>query len=618
MYSSAQLAEKLSACRITVCRLVTTLFRNLRPYLDRERTAQIHTVYFGGEAFLGADVDAIRECFSPDVRLINMIGATEYGMYAAFEVTPEMTFDAKEGVPIGYVLDGYHLTVVDEQGREVPDGEAGCLKLESESVVSGYWKVAPGTDSRFSESTVHPGWRAFQTADLVRRDADGCLFFVGRADQQVKLNGQRIELGEIEHQLAMHPCVSKCCALLVEIAGRARLAAAVCSNPTVRDSQLWSPASLRSYLRRSLPQHMVPTTFLFLDAMPLTGNGKIDRRALREQIAAAPQYESRNVPPVTLEEVDLLVIWRQMLQSPDLGVTDNFFEAGGDSLLAASLLSQIAQSMGVEISLATLLEAPTVRTLASELGRERARDQQTYCYQARRGDKDRAVIAIGMRVERLLGGLSLSTGTQIWCVRYPGTQLFIPNGRINLQDIAQRCAAEWSELCSAQHPIVLGFSFGGTFAYALACELRRLGRDPICVPLEPGTPIRGRRRRRTISDWLKYALEPGKLARRISKALHGSATGHGRCPTTTSETVTTDQNDSVSAESWMQMGVAERWLLFNEEYRNSINAYRFERFDRPVELFARQTYRDETERFWNGLGSVTWHLCNEATEHEDM
>jgi amino acid adenylation domain-containing protein len=617
--SSSQLSQQLSERGITVCRMVPTLFRSLAPQLNPQFTRRIHTLYIAGEALLGSDVELLRRCFQPETRLVNIFGASEYGICFGLEITPDLAFPAEAIVPVGYPLKGYRLSVVDSQGQPQPDDQEGCLLVESPSVVRGYWKQPATADSPFGESTADPDCRTFLTADLFKRDSKGCFSFIGRSDHQVKLNGQRIELGEIEARLEGHPCVSECCALIFEANGRQRLAAAVCLNQEVKDTQLVDAGTLRTYLGKSLPTHMLPTSFLFPESMPLTGNGKIDRHALRRQFAAAPANEPKGVPPDTWEEQDLLVLWRDLLQLPNLGVTDGFFESGGDSLLAARLLAQIAQTLGVELPMTALLIAPTVRDMAAELTKGRVRDQNTYCYQAKHGNDDHTVISIGMRVERLLEGLSLSPDAQIWCIKYPGTQLFLPDGRIHLGELARNCAAEWAVGCAAKRPVIVGFSFGATLAYALACELAALGRAPACVLLEPGTPPNEKTKRRTPTDLLRLLREPAQLRGRIATELERRVLRRTVPPPMAGGPPGEDVPDTrLTAEAWMELSGAERWILFGKEYRRSIAAHQYKAFDGPVTIMGRSQWRDEVQRFWTRLARVSWEITPEATEHEDM
>lgn len=617
--STSQLSQQLSERRITVCRMVPTLFRSLAPQLNPQVTRRIHTLYIAGEALLGSDVELLRRCFQPDTRLVNIFGASEYGICFGLEITPDLAFPAEGIVPVGYPLEGYRLSIVDGQARPLPDNQEGCLLVESPSVVRGYWKYPATADSPFGESAADPNCRTFLTADLFKRDSKGCFSFIGRSDHQVKLNGQRIELGEIESRLEGHPCVSECCALIFEANGRQRLAAAVCLNQEVKDTQLVDAGTLRTYLGKTLPTHMLPTSFLFPESMPLTGNGKIDRHALRRQFAAAPSNEPKGVPPDTWEEQDLLVIWRNLLQLPTLGVTDHFFASGGDSLLAARLLAQIAQTLGVELPMTVLLSAPTVREMAPELTKGRVRDQNTFCYQAKYGNDDHTVIAIGMRVERLLEGLSLSPDAQIWCIKYPGTQLYVPDGRIDLGELARNCAAEWVASCPAKRPVIVGFSFGATLAYALACELAGLGRAPACVLLEPGTPPREKTRRRTPGDWLRLLREPGQLRGRVATALKRLGSQRTTSSPLAGNPSRADVPDTrLTAEAWTELSGAERWILFGKEYRRSIASHQYRKFAGPVTIMGRPDWRDEVQRFWTGLAQVSWQLTPEATEHEDM
>src|SRR4029077_3878354 len=183
--------------------------------------------------------------------------------------------------------------------------------------------------------------------------------FLGRIDQQVKLRGQRIELGEIEAVLKKHRAVRDCVAVVrQEEGGAPKLVAYVVANGL-------SPQDLRQHAQQTLPGYMVPSALVFLQELPLTANGKLDRRALPDPVAF--QGEKGSVPPRDALETQLVAIWEKALGLQPIGITDNFFQLGGDSLLAVRIFAEIEQTLGKRLPLGTLFQMPTVETLAEKV-----------------------------------------------------------------------------------------------------------------------------------------------------------------------------------------------------------------------------------------------------------
>lgn len=299
----------------------------------------------GGEALLATQISFWQQQ-APGVRMINEYGPTETVVgCCVYEVPPG--FHSSGAVPIGRPIANTRLYVLDAYGQPAPLGVPGELYIGGEGVARGYRRRPDLTAERFSANPFAAG-RLYRTGDLVKYLPDGNLVFLGRLDDQVKIRGFRVELGEVEAALARHPQVKECAI----VAEPQRLLAYVVSTgerPSTRE--------LRAFLAGSLPEYMVPALFTWVEAMPYTRNGKLNRGAL--PAPEAPEMAERTAPRNATER-EMASLWTELLGLSEIGVHDNFFELGGHSLLAIQLVSRIRQRFGVELPLRGLFETPTV------------------------------------------------------------------------------------------------------------------------------------------------------------------------------------------------------------------------------------------------------------------
>ncbi len=312
----------------------------------------------GGE-MLGDPTVARWRRHAPQVRLINEYGPTETVVgCTTYEV---QTNDRTPTIPIGRPIWNTRVYVLDGGLEPVGAGVVGELYVAGAGLARGYLKRSGLTGERFvADPFGAAGGRMYRTGDLARWRADGVLDFLGRADQQVKLRGFRIEPGEIEAALLRHAAVAQAAVIAREEApGQKRLVAYVVA---AADREV-DAAALRARLGESLPDYMVPSAFVVLDALPLTANGKLDRKAL-----PAPDLTPKAVrAPRTPQEQVLCALFAEVLGLQHVGIDDNFFALGGHSLLATRLVSRIRTTLDVEIAIRALFEAPTVEALAKRL-----------------------------------------------------------------------------------------------------------------------------------------------------------------------------------------------------------------------------------------------------------
>ena len=317
----------------------------------------------------------------PHTRFINEYGPTETVVgCCVYEVNAE-TANGAGAVPIGRPITNTQLYVLDAGFEPTPIGVAGELYIGGFGLARGYLERPDLTAESFVPDpfSAEPGARLYRTGDLARYLPDGNFDFLGRRDQQVKLRGFRIELGEIENVLARHHALREAVVTVREdVPGDRRLVAYVVAE----EDQ--SASALRDYLHETLPDYMTPSSFVFLDALPLTTNGKVDRRALPAPDGARPDGETEYVAPRTPVEEVLAGIWTELLTLERVGVHDNFFVLGGHSLLATQLLARLLTLFKLELPLITVFQSPTIAEFAEALR----------AHEAKPGEVDRIAAAI--------------------------------------------------------------------------------------------------------------------------------------------------------------------------------------------------------------------------------
>ncbi len=319
---------------------------------------------WGGEAVTRADVARLA-ALAPAARSAVFYGATETPQAVGFhpvEDAPGGT--ASEVLPVGRGIDGVQLLVLTPAGEPAGIGEVGEICVRTPYLARGYLGDAEATRERFvtNPATGDPADRVYRTGDRGRHRPDGAVDFLGRMDAQVQVRGFRVEPGEVEAALAGHPGVREAVVVAREDApGEVRLAAYVVpAGEAAPDA-----AALRAHLRDLLPEYMVPAAFVALERIPLTPNGKLDRRALPEP-DRAPDAGAYQAPRTPTEEA-LAAVWAGVLGLERVGAADDFFALGGHSLVATRVMSRAREAFGVELPLRAIFEAPTVAGLAARV-----------------------------------------------------------------------------------------------------------------------------------------------------------------------------------------------------------------------------------------------------------
>ncbi|WP_440974850.1 non-ribosomal peptide synthase/polyketide synthase [Pseudomonas koreensis] len=355
--------RELNASGATILFVTTALF-NQYVQLIPQALKGLRILLCGGER---GDPAAFRTLLAaaPQLRIVHCYGPTETTTYATtFEV--HEVADNAESVPIGGPISNTQVYVLDAHQQPVPMGVTGELYIGGQGVALGYLNRPELTAEKFLRDPFsdRPGALLYRTGDLVRWLAPGQLDCIGRNDDQVKIRGFRIEIGEIENRLLSYPGIKEA-VVLARSDGQQPLR--LTAYYTAHDGVV-ELADLREHVQAQLPEYMVPSAWVQLDALPLNNNGKVDRKALPEPDAAA-LFSREYVAPQGELEIALAQIWAETLQVEQIGRHDNFFELGGHSLLAMRMLSQVRQRLGVELPLSELFADPHLGAVAAVLNR---------------------------------------------------------------------------------------------------------------------------------------------------------------------------------------------------------------------------------------------------------
>jgi len=358
------LAELIEGEGITTLHFVPSMLRAFLDEPELDGCRAVRRVIASGEALPPELVARFEERLGGEggPRLHNLYGPTEAAIDVTFWRCPR---GGASKVPIGRPVDNTTILLLDRRGLPVPLGVAGELMIGGVQLARGYHRRPGLTAERFvpapsfGDPSAEAGARLYRTGDLARQLADGTVEYLGRLDFQVKVRGFRIELGEIESVLAAHPEVREVAVLAREdVPGDPRLVAYVVAEEGEPPEE-----ALREAAGERLPDYMVPSAFVFLDELPLTANGKLDRKALPAPSAARAAY----VAPRTPTEEVLATLWSEVLGVERVGVGDNFFDLGGHSLLVTRVVSRIRRALGVEVAVQHLFRHPTLAELASRV-----------------------------------------------------------------------------------------------------------------------------------------------------------------------------------------------------------------------------------------------------------
>jgi amino acid adenylation domain-containing protein len=520
--SLRSIAAALARYQVDTLWLTASLFN---AFIDEqpELLSTVSWLVTGGEAL---SVSHVRRAIQllPNVNFVNGYGPTETTTFACCYAIQKLLPLNILSIPIGRPIANTVCHVLDKHLQLVPIGVPGELYIGGDGVAAGYLDRAVLTGERFVPSPFGDGRMLYKSGDRVRWRPDGCLEFMGRFDEQLKLRGFRIEPGEIEAVLTELPVIRQALVMLREDHPGDRQLVAYLVGEGVEVE------SVKAHLARRLPEYMRPAAMVLLPVMPCTPNGKVDRRALPAPDGSLANRDPARAMPGTVLEREIHRIWVQILGIRDFGVHDNFFALGGHSLLAARVAHRINETLNIEVTLRLLFENPTVAGLAKSLSTRDSEQGDNVLVEpitkavpltdalvtiVRAGAGRAWVICVGGHVIESLLALPQDIG-----ILYLGSGATDPLRfhRFGINGGVRRYVKEIQRLHLEGRFVTIGFSYGGLVAYALTAELRKLpGYLVDCVLLEPSTP---ESRTKPILAWLSRGVAfLGRLVRQGPSAL---------------------------------------------------------------------------------------------------
>ena len=463
-----RMADWMENQSITIFHSVPTIFEQV--LAKRGRFDDLRIVRLEGDRVEPRHIRLFQKHFNGNQILVNGLGTTETGLIRQFKVVPNSPLDHAT-VPIGHAIDGMDIILADDNGHEVNPGSIGEILVRSFYLASGYWGRKDLTDERFFPDPTGSGRRCYRTGDLGRMRTDGVLEYLGRKDFQTKLRGQWVDMAAVENALLRVESITRTLVTTRDDGGGTQQLVAY----LVAEEHVPPIDTLRKTLSQSLPPNMLPSRFVFIDALPEDRNGKIDRRALPAPGKVRPPLSQTYVAPRNREEEMVASCFRQVLQLERVGIQDDFLDLGGDSLLATELFLTLETQIGrmfsptltsssftvasIVVLLQTSLPESTLVPLQSGAGRaplfcvhNHAGDISEYRQLIHLLDSDQPVFGIISRAYTKAKALDMS-----------------------VKDMATAYVREITALQSTGPYHLCGNCFGGVLAFEIARQLVRQG-----------------------------------------------------------------------------------------------------------------------------------------------
>lgn len=450
--------------------------------------SSVRCVNLAGEALPAALVQDVYQ-YKHVQRVFNLYGPSEDTTYSTYAL---LSRESTQTPPIGRPVANTQTYILDTRMLPVPIGVPGELYLGGAGLARGYLNRPELTANKFVNFTLRDGARVrvYKTGDLARYRPDGNIEFLGRLDHQVKIRGFRIELGEIEEHLLLHPLIQDAAVWTYEdTSGDIQLIAYI----VLKKDQLAGESIFQGYLRKYLPRYMLPTVFVFLEHLPLNGNGKVDYRALPAPSQQRSTSSEAFVHPRNTLEEDVTRVFESVLNVRPVGITDNFFDLGGHSLLAIRLMAQIQKEFQQDLPPSLLFENATVEQIATILQQKNHFEKKTPLVKIQPNGLHAPFICV-----HPIGGdvfwytalaRHLGPNQPFYALEDPDIYKN-DDGCFTVEEVASRYSeAIWKH--QPRGPVILGgWSFGGAIGYEIACQLESKGFEvPLLVLFDTYAPV---------------------------------------------------------------------------------------------------------------------------------
>lgn len=477
----ALLPQWIEAEGITLLLMVPSIFRHLALSMTgKEKFSHLRLIVLMGETLSSSHVDLYRQYFPPTCQLRNSYAATEMHTVCSLTIDHHSEFNGSQ-IPVGRAVPDKEILLLDEAGQVVEAGQVGEIVIRSCYLSPGYWRKPELTALCFKEAPEGSDRRVYFTGDLGRMSSDGSLIHLGRKDSLVKIRGYRVELGEIEVALAQHPDIKECVVVVEESeAQNQRLIGYYVSE---RGCRAIPVEELRVFLRRKLPDYMVPFAFVCLDVLPLTPTGKLDRRAL-PGLDEVLNLEQDYVAPRDEVESKLVKLWEELLEVSPIGIQNNFFRIGGHSLLAARMIAQVEEMFSQRLDLGALARATTIAELAEVVRRGDWDEKPRSLVVIRAGGKSPPLYCVHGVGGHILPFLDLANhlGSEqpVYALQAKPVQL---GDERTIEGLAEDYLGEVEQFQPEGPFYLAGFSFGGFVAYEMARKLEAKGKQVALLAL---------------------------------------------------------------------------------------------------------------------------------------
>ena len=532
--STKNFLDFITRTEVSVIQFTTAFWHELVSGIDRlgvKLPDTLRVVLFGGEKASLALCKQWVEKVGDTPRLFNAYGPTEATVITTLYDVNAENYDGSFDLPIGRAVRNAQTYVLDEDLQPVEPGAAGELHIGGPGVTLGYMNLPEKTAKVFVDSPFEKGEKLYKTGDLVKMDASGLIEFVGRVDFQVKIRGFRIELGEIESCLDRFEQVEyRIVVAREDTPGDKRLVAYV----VPKEGETIDRANLKAFMREKLPSFMVPSAIVVLDKLPKNANGKIDRKAL--PMPSQTDSESELVAPRTPLEAKLAAAWQSVLGLEKVGVTDDFFELGGNSLLVMRLFSELEAIFEQRLPLVEIFVAPTIEKMAERIeamiGEQPARSASDI-------DNSLVVLKAGKSGAALFlihdvegdTGLYLNLANEmkgdraIYAIkpqRISDTK-GAPIAHTRVPELAAHCAKSIRRVQPEGPYLVGGLCAGGVIAYETACQLEQGGADVKLALMDAPAPgaekksgLIANQRMENLGGVLRSQTNPLQIANKIA------------------------------------------------------------------------------------------------------